>query len=64
MCTDAEDATGRVGILPACAARASQAAWIAPAEPLASGEAQCADGEVREERGSAACSVLSLGECA
>ena len=52
-CTVAEDAAGRVGILPACAARASQAAWIAPAEPPASGEAQCADGEVREERGSA-----------
>ena len=28
-CTVAEDAAGRVGILPACAARASQAARIA-----------------------------------
>ena len=59
-CTVAEDAAGRVGILPTCAARASQAAWIAPAEPPASGEAQCADGEVREERGSAR--VAELGE--
>ena len=60
-CTVAEDAAGD-WLLPACVARASQAAWIAPAEPPASGEAQCADGEVREERGSAACSVLSLSE--
>ena len=45
MCTVAEDATGRIGILPACAARASQAAGIAPAEPPVSGEAQGADGE-------------------
>ena len=56
-CTAAEDAAGRVGILPACAARASQAAWVAPAEPPASGEAQSADGEDWWERGSAACSA-------
>ena len=45
----------------ACAARASQAAWIAPAEPPASGEAQCADEEVREERGSASMQCTVAG---
>ena len=32
--------------LPAHAMLPSQGAWVAPAEPPASGEAQCADGEV------------------
>ena len=30
--------------LPACAMLPSRGAWVAPAEPPASGEAQCADG--------------------
>ena len=65
MCTIAEDGAGRVGILPACAARASQAARVAPAEPPASGEAQSVrEGEKRDKqkRGSAACCVQSQGE--
>ena len=51
-CTVAEDAARRVGILPACAARTSQAAWVAPAEPPVSREAQSADGEDWWETGS------------
>ena len=68
MCTIAEDGAGRVGILPACAARASQAAWVAPAEPPASGEAQCADGdgdgdgEVGRKGAAQHAVVLSQGE--
>ena len=61
-CTTAEDAAERVGILPACAARASQAAWVAPAEPPASGEAQCADGEVGRKGAAQHAVVLSQGE--
>ena len=45
-----------------CCARQPGCADRAPAEPPASGEAQCADGEVWEEKGSAACRVLSRGE--
>ena len=61
-CTAAEDTAGRVGILPACAARASQAAWVAPAEPPASGEAQCADVEVGRKGAAQHAVVLSQGE--
>ena len=39
--------------LPAHAMLPSQGAWVAPAEPPASGEAQCAYGEERQKRGSA-----------
>ena len=39
--------------LPARAMLPSQGAWVAPAEPPASGEAQCAYGEERQKRGSA-----------
>ena len=47
---------------PARAMLPSQGTWVAPAEPPASGEAQCVHGEDRQKRGSAACCVQSQGE--
>eukprot|EP00966_Prymnesium_polylepis_P332170 7387689-Prymnesium_polylepis.1 len=49
--------------LPACAMLPSQGAWVAPAEPPASGEAQRVYGEERRKGAAQACCVLSQGGC-
>ena len=64
MCTVAEDAAGDWWLLPwavarMCRVRQLEAAWIAPAEPPASGEAQCADGEGLAAKGQ--CSMARTG---